>query len=97
MSEQITQVPTGLQATSSVGSLITETGVLLTGVSSTSAIGTITPLPMVVGLQGQQVISNVGEFNAILGYADVNPILTANYSDVTRTVNANYTDVDSVG
>ena len=97
LSEQITQVPTGLQATSSVGSLITETGVLLTGVSSTSAIGTITPLPMVVGLQGQQVTSNVGEFNAILGYADVNPILTANYSDVTRTVNANYTDVDSVG
>ena len=86
-----------MSSTSAVGSLISEIGVSLTGLSTTSAVGAITPLPMVVGLQGQQVTSNVGEFNAILGYADVNPILTANYSDVTRTVNANYTDVDSVG
>ena len=96
LSVGITQILTGVSSTSAVGSLISEIGVSLTGLSTTSAVGAITPLPMVVGLQGQQVTSNVGEFNAILGYADVNPILTANYSDVTRTVNANYTDVTHV-
>ena len=52
--------------------------------------------------------AEVGAFNAILGYADVDPVLTssysnatrstnASYSDVARTSGASYTDVDSVG
>ena len=72
----------------------------LTGLSSSSAIGSLTTgqvsIASLVGL-GLSLTAEVGEFNAILGYADVNPVLTANYSNVTRTVNANYTDVDSVG
>ena len=57
---------------------------------------------------GLSLTAEVGEFNAILGYADVDPVLTssysnvtrtsgASYSDVTRTSGASYTDVDSVG
>jgi len=88
---------TGVQATIAVGSIVPDGMALgITGVQATSAVGSISPSD-VMGLTGQEAVSSVGEFNAILGYADVNPILTANYSNVTRTVNANYTDVDSVG
>ena len=83
----------------------------LTGLSSTSAIGSLTTVQVtnasLVGL-GLSLTAEVGAFNAILGYADVDPVLTASYSDVTRTTNASYsnvtrtsgasyTDVDSVG
>ena len=83
----------------------------LTGLSSTSAIGSLTTVQVtnasLAGL-GLSLTAEVGAFNAILGYADVDPVLTASYSDVTRTSGASYsdvtrtsgagyTDVDSVG
>jgi hypothetical protein len=71
----------------------------LTGLSSTSAIGSLTTVQVTNAslLTGLSLTAEVGEFTAILGYADVDPVLTASYSDVTRSVNASYTDVDSVG
>ena len=83
----------------------------LTGLSSTSAIGSLTTVQVtnasLAGL-GLSLAAEVGAFNAILGYEDIDPILTASYSDVTRSTNASYsdvtrtsgasyTDVDSVG
>ena len=83
----------------------------MSGVSATSAIGSLTTVQVtnasLAGL-GLSLTAEVGAFNAILGYADVDPVLTASYSDVTRSTNASYsdvtrtsgasyTDVDSVG
>jgi len=90
----------GVSATSAVGSILPADVMGLTGLSSSSAIGSLTTVQVtnasLVGL-GLSLTAEVGEFNAILGYANVDPVLTASYSDVTRSVNANYTDVDSVG
>jgi len=101
IASNLIEVPSSLSATSSVGSLaITNiTGATLSGLSATSAIGSLTTVQVTNAslLTGLSITAEVGAFNAILGYANVDPILTASYSDVTRTVNANYTDVDSVG
>ena len=91
----------GVSATSAVGNVsIDSVTIGLTGLEAETSIGSLTTgqvsIASLVGL-GLSLTAEVGEFNAILGYADVNPVLTANYSNVTRTVNANYTDVDSVG
>jgi len=90
----------GQSATTSLGSISPADVMGLTGLSSTSALGSLTTVQVtnasLVGL-GLSLTAEVGEFNAILGYADVDPVLTASYSDVTRSVNASYTDVDSVG
>jgi len=90
----------GQSATTSIGSISPADVMGLTGLSSTSAIGSLTTVQVtnasLVGL-GLSLTAEVGAFNAILGYADVDPVLTASYSDVTRSVNASYTDVDSVG
>ena len=83
----------------------------LTGLSSSSAVGSLTTVQVtnasLAGL-GLSMTAEVGAFNAILGYADVDPVLTSSYSNVTRSTNASYsdvartsgasyTDVDSVG
>jgi len=91
----------GVSATSAVGNVsIDSVTIGLTGLEAETSIGSLTTgqvsIASLVGL-GLSLTAEIGEFNAILGYADVNPVLTANYSNVTRTVNANYTDVDSVG
>jgi len=90
----------GQSSTTSVGSISPADVMGLTGLSSTSAIGSLTTVQVtnasLVGL-GLSMTAEVGAFNAILGYADVDPVLTASYSNVTRTSGASYTDVDSVG
>ena len=87
--------PTGVSATSSVGSLVSEIGVTLSGVSATSAVGAIAPTSMTVGLNGQQTVSSVGEV-IILGFQDVNIVGNTNYSDVDVVGETSYTDVTHV-
>jgi hypothetical protein len=76
--------------------LVPEIGVPLTGVSATSAVGAITPTPMVVGLEGQLTTSNVGEV-IILGYQDVDIVGNTSYTAVNKTNSASYSDVDITG
>ena len=87
--------PTGVQATSSLGSLVLEIGVPLTGVSATSATGTIAPTEMSIGLTGQEAISSVGDV-IIIGFQDVNIVGNTNYSDVDVVGETSYTDVTHV-
>ena len=94
LQEQISQIPTGVQATSSIGSLITEIGVSLTGVSATSAAGAITPLPMVVGLQGQLATVGLGTIFTQF-YADVDTGTNRTYNAVATGTNKTYTDVST--
>ena len=98
ITSNLIQVPSALSATSAIGSLTISniTGAALTGQSATTAIGSLTTVQVtnasLVGL-GFSLTAEVGAFNAILGYANVDPILTASYSDVTRTSGASYSDV----
>ena len=75
----------------SVGSISPADVMGLTGLSSTSAIGSLTTVQVtnasLAGL-GLSLTAEVGAFNAILGYADVDPVLTSSYSNVTRSTNA---------
>jgi len=75
--------------------LVPEIGVPLTGLQSTSAVGTIAPTSTTVGLDGQQTISSVGEV-IILGFLDVNIVGNTNYSDVDVVGETSYTDVTHV-
>ena len=68
----------------------------MTGVSATSATGTITPTPMTVGLTGQLATSSVGEV-IVLGYQDVDIVGNTSYTAVNKTNSASYSDVDVVG
>ena len=83
LQEQISQVLTGQQATSSVGSLTVGIGVPLTGVSATSATGTIIPTPMTVGLTGQLATSDVGAGLILKYYGRLTPKTSTGYSRKT--------------
>ena len=96
LQQQISEILTGQQATTSLGSLTLEIGVSLTGVSSTAAVGTITPSSMTVGLDGQELISSVGNV-APLGYGDVDITGNTSYNAVNKTNSASYSDVDVTG
>ena len=78
------QVLTGQQATSSVGSLTLEIGVPLSGVSATSAVGTISPTPMTVGLTGQLATSSVGTGLILRYYGKLDPKTSTGYSNKTH-------------
>ena len=86
--------PTGVSATSSVGSLTLEIGVPLTGVSATASVGTISPAD-VMGLTGQEATSAVGNVFP-LGYGDVNITGNTSYNNVDVTHETSYTDVTHV-
>jgi hypothetical protein len=58
--------PAGVQATSSVGSVVTAIGISLTGVSSTSSVGALSP-ENVMGLTGLSTTSSVGSVIAGTG------------------------------
>ena len=76
-------IPTGQSATSSVGALVVAIGVPLTGVSATSAVGAISPIPMTVGLEGQQATSSVGILS-IIGYKNIDITGNTSYTNVTH-------------
>ena len=105
--EQIKEIPTGQQATSSVGSLTVGIGVPLTGVSTTSAVGAISPIPMTVGLTGQLTTSSVGEvsplytrdlsYNTSASYSIKTNNTSASYSNKTNNTSASYTDKTHAG
>ena len=82
------------QAATSVGSIVTEIGVPLTGLQATSSVGAISPAD-VVGLTGLEAVSSVGN-PAILAYQNVDITGNTSYSDVDITGNTSYTDVTHV-
>ena len=58
----------------------------------TSAVGSITPTTMIVGLSGLEATTAIGNV-APLGYGNVNITGNTSYSDVDITGNTSYTDV----
>jgi len=85
--------PSGVSATSSVGSVVTEIGVPLTGVSATSSDGSVTISTFTeVSLTGLSATSSVGEAYAV-HYADIDTGSNSSYSNVATGSNTGYTDV----
>ena len=83
-------------ATSSVGAIVPDGMALgISGVSSTSAVGSITPAD-VMGLTGVSATVTVGN-PAPLGYGDIDITGNTSYSDVNKTNSASYSDVDVSG
>ena len=84
LQEQISQIPTGQQATASTGSISIGLGVPLTGVSATSAVGEITGIPMTIGLTGQLATSSVNADGLILKYyGKLDPKTSSGYTTKT--------------
>ena len=82
--------------TSSVGAIVPDGMALgISGVSSTSAVGSITPAD-VMGLTGVSATVTVGN-PAPLGYGDIDITGNTSYSDVNKTNSASYSDVDVSG
>ena len=63
----------------------------LTGVSSTSSVGSLSPAD-IVGLTGQLATTSVGEIG-IQAYQDVDTGSNISYSDVATGTNITYSDV----
>ena len=91
-----------LSATVSVGSISPADVMGLTGVSFTSAVGTLAPTDQVMGLTGQQITSSVSTLS-IEAYADIDTGSNTSYSNVLegwKTGNssgANYTTQNMPG
>ena len=60
-----TEPISGVNATSSVGSINLEIGVPLTGIAATSSVGAITPAGMAIGLSGVGATASVGELTVV--------------------------------
>ena len=82
----------GVGATTSVGSVIIETAYLISGQNATSAVGSISPTEMSVGLSGVEATTAVGSVSP-LGYFDIDITGNTNYNDIDITGNTSYTDV----
>jgi hypothetical protein len=82
----------GVGATTSVGSVIVETAYLISGQNATSAVGSISPTEMTVGLSGVEATTAVGSVSP-LGYFDIDITGNTNYNDIDITGNTSYTDV----
>ena len=83
--------PTGVSATSSVGSIISAIGVPLTGVSSTASTGSITPAD-VVGLTGLEAVATVNATGLILKYyGKLTPKTSTGYTTKTPKTSTGYT------
>ena len=82
----------GVGATTSVGSVIIETAYLISGQIATSAVGSISPTEMTVGLTGVEATAAVGSVSP-LGYFDIDITGNTNYNDIDITGNTSYTDV----
>ena len=84
-------IPTGVSATSSVGSIITEIGVSLTGLSSTASTGSITPND-VMGLTGLEAVTSLNAEGLILKYyGKLDPKTSTGYTPKTPKTSTGYT------
>ncbi len=90
-------VPTGQQATVSVGSIDPSAQVVgITGVSATSAVGTLVPAD-VMGLTGVSATAEVAVFGTSSGfgiqaYSDVDTGSNSSYTNVATGSNTSYSD-----
>jgi hypothetical protein len=74
----------GQLATTSVGNIIPEIGVPLTGLSATTSVGAITP-DDVVGLTGLEATAEIGTTGfGTLAYKDIDITGNTSYTDVTH-------------
>ena len=64
-------------------SIIPEISVPLTGLGATSAVGTISPIPMTVGLTGQLATSSVGTDLILKYYGRLTPKTSTGYTRKT--------------
>jgi hypothetical protein len=78
--------------TGSTGSLAPADVMGLTGVSSTSSVGTIDPADQVMGLTGQSATVSVGAVN-VKAYANIDTGSNTSYSDISTGSNTSYSDV----
>jgi hypothetical protein len=87
--------PTGVSATSSVGSVVIGIGVPLTGISATSSIGspTVTPntIAELTGISATVSAGNIG----VQHFQNVDTGSNSSYSNVATGSNTSYTDVDT--
>tara|TARA_R100000329_G_scaffold109493_1_gene89922 strand:- start:1537 stop:2493 length:957 start_codon:yes stop_codon:yes gene_type:complete len=82
----------GVGATTSVGSVIIETAYLISGQIATSAVGSISPTEMTVGLTGVEATTAIGSVSP-LGYFNIDITGNTSYNDIDITGNTSYTDV----
>jgi hypothetical protein len=83
---------TGVSATSGVGSISLEFTYELSGQSSTSAVGSITPTDVVQGLVLDQLTSTVGLLG-IEAYANIDTGSNTSYTSVAAGSNSSYSNV----
>jgi len=83
---------TGISATVSVGSIVSGIGVPLTGITTTSAIGSISPADIIEGLVTSEITSSVGLLG-IESYANIDTGSNTSYSAISTGSNDTYSDV----
>ena len=83
---------TGVAATSGVGSVTLEFTYELSGQSSTSAVGSITPADVIQGLVLDQITSTVGLLG-IESYANIDTGSNTSYTSVAKGSNSSYSNV----
>ena len=83
---------TGISATVSVGSIVSGIGVPLTGITTTSAIGSISPADIIEGLVTSEITSSVGLLG-IESYANIDTRSNTSYSAISTGSNDTYSDV----
>ena len=83
---------TGVAATSGIGSVTLEFTYELSGQSSTSAVGSITPADVIQGLVLDQITSTVGLLG-IESYANIDTGSNTSYTSVAKGSNSSYSNV----
>jgi hypothetical protein len=84
--------PTGVSATMSTGSLAPADVMGLTGLSTTSSVGTVDPNDQVMGLTGVSATASVGA-PFIIAYENIDTGNNTSYSNVSTGSNTSYSDV----
>jgi len=83
----------GVQAATSVGSVVTEVAYPLTAPSAlTGSVGAIAPIEMTIGLLGQEATVTLGEGIILRYYQKLDPNTSASYTNKTPRTTASYTD-----
>ena len=84
--------PTGVSMTRSTGSLAPADVMGLTGLSTTSSVGTVDPNDQVMGLTGVSATASVGA-PFIIAYENIDTGSNTSYSNVSTGSNTSYSDV----
>ena len=88
-------IPTGLSATSSVGSLTPADVMGLTGVSTSLSVGSLAPADQVMGLTGVLTTSRLGLVTTIPIYGNVDTGSNSSYSGLSTGSNSSFSGVST--